>query len=411
MLFSVQKIFAHSIYFIFDKGEKSSTKIYLYDSLDKITRGDIGFINHVYETTLKQTKYFEISSEASYYKDKHIYYIVLYDIATTYSDAIYVLNSLNYLPFGEEISYKTYFNLDLNFYFIIQKSYSTYLHYQTNAISGHFSDTYDLKIINNNGDILVEQNKVGFNGYLKIESNVKYYVHMLIKYANIGDNSQFILNFEKYKENNILEEGIQKVKRVLYPQYYTFFKKISNLYINESLIFKAFVPYSDFNINRFFIKYYESDNFENLVNYFPGNRQDFDMEIGSTYINRNFEYELKKKYNSQKGVLFGVFCDDNSYTPFYWAMGPTYVFVSIEKKEDKDDKNESDENNKKDEESSFNIGLFFYIIINIIVVIAIIYYCSKYKNCCAQSYSSNNKNDSNYVYDKGSCDCCDVCDC
>lgn len=135
------------------------------------------------------------------------------------------------------------------------------------------------------------------------------------------------------------------------------------------------------------------------------------MEIGSTYISRNFEYELKKKYNSQKGVLFGVFCDDNSYTPFYWAMGPTYVFVSIEKKEDKDDKNESDENNKKDEESSFNIGLFFYIIINIIVVIAIIYYCSKYKNCCAQSYSSNNKNDSNYVYDKGSCDCCDVCDC
>ena len=177
---SVQKIFAHSIYFIFDKGEKSSTKIYLYDSLDKITRGDIGFINHVYETTLKQTKYFEISSEASYYKDKHIYYIVLYDIATTYSDAIYVLNSLNYLPFGEEISYKTYFNLDLNFYFIIQKSYSTYLHYQTNAISGHSSDTYDLKIINNNGDILVEQNKVGFNGYLKIESNVKYFVHMLI---------------------------------------------------------------------------------------------------------------------------------------------------------------------------------------------------------------------------------------
>ena len=63
--------------------------IYIYDSLDQIKRGDSGFINYLYETSLKGTKYFIISYDDSFYKDKSTYYIVLYDISTKYIDYIF----------------------------------------------------------------------------------------------------------------------------------------------------------------------------------------------------------------------------------------------------------------------------------------------------------------------------------
>ena len=50
---NMEKYFNSSINFIFDNGEKSSTKIYIYDSLDEIKRGDNGFINYLHEASLK----------------------------------------------------------------------------------------------------------------------------------------------------------------------------------------------------------------------------------------------------------------------------------------------------------------------------------------------------------------------
>ena len=116
-----EKLFNSSIYFIFDKGEKSSTKIYIYDSKNEIKRGDNGFINYLYEISLKGKKYFTISFDDSFYKDKTTYYIVLYDISDKYSDYIYVVNSLNYLPLEEEISYQIKFDIQLIFNFIVEK--------------------------------------------------------------------------------------------------------------------------------------------------------------------------------------------------------------------------------------------------------------------------------------------------
>ena len=63
-------MFNSSIYFIFDIGQRASTKVYIYDSLDKIKRGDSGFINYSHETSLKETKYFKISYDDIFYRDK-----------------------------------------------------------------------------------------------------------------------------------------------------------------------------------------------------------------------------------------------------------------------------------------------------------------------------------------------------
>lgn len=50
---------------------------YYYDSVDKIQRGDNGFINYLYETSLKGTRYLRISYDDSFYKNQATYYIVL----------------------------------------------------------------------------------------------------------------------------------------------------------------------------------------------------------------------------------------------------------------------------------------------------------------------------------------------
>ena len=46
-----QRIFNSSINFIFNTGNKPSTNVYIYDSLDKIIKTDSGFINYLNKTT------------------------------------------------------------------------------------------------------------------------------------------------------------------------------------------------------------------------------------------------------------------------------------------------------------------------------------------------------------------------
>ena len=98
-----------------------------------------------------------------------------------------------------------------------------------------------------------------------------------------------MLNFKKNKEKYLLEEGEEKEIRVLRPQMFSFFRRISNLTINETIRFKGKIDRSNYHTDKFYIKYYESDNFENLVNDFPSNRQDFDSEIGSISMGGEFE--------------------------------------------------------------------------------------------------------------------------
>ena len=106
--------FNSSINFIFSVGKKSSTKVYIYDSLDKIIMTDDGFEDYLNKTTLDSTKCIRIFNDDAFYRDNCTYYIVLYDISQKYQDSIYVVNSLKYLDFGNEIK----FSCDLGYHLI-----------------------------------------------------------------------------------------------------------------------------------------------------------------------------------------------------------------------------------------------------------------------------------------------------
>jgi len=385
---NMEKLFNSSINFIFDNGEKSSTKIYIYDSLDKIQRGETGFINYLHETSLKGRKYFTISYDDSFYKDKTTYYFVLYDISTKYTDYIYVLNSLNYLPLEEEIYYQITFDIQLKFNFIVEKNYLTYLHYQARDITGLIYKTaYKFKIINENGETFINEENRGTCGYVEIKPNIKYFIEVELAQSSSGSKeTEFMLNFKKNKEKFLLEEGKEKEVRVLHPQSFSFFRTISNLTINETIRFKGKIDKSDFHYDRFYVKYYESDNFENLVNDLPSNRQDFDYEIGSLSWGGEFDFKLKKKKNSKKGILLGVFIDSNE---LYFKLEPTKINIITLTGEEEEKKEEEKEQEQEDnsDSSSLSAGAIFGIILSCIIFIAIIICCCKYTDCCDSSGS------------------------
>ena len=378
---SMENFFNSSINFIFDTGEKSSTKIYIYNSLDKIKRGDNGFINYLHETSLKGTKYFTISHDDSFYKDKTIYYFVLYDISTKYTDYIYVLNSLNYLPLEEEIYYQITFDIQLKFNFIVEKNYLTYLHYQARDITGLIYKTaYKFKIKNENGETFIDGENRGSCGYVEIKPNIKYFIEVELAQSSSGSKeTEFMLNFKKNKEKFLLEEGKEKEIRVLHPQSFSFFRTISNLTINETIRFKGKIDKSDFHTDRFYIKYYESDNFENLVNDLPSNRQDFDYEIGSLNWGGEFDFKLKKIYNSQKGILLGVFIDSNE---LYWKLEPTKINITTLTGEEDDKKDKQKEQEDNQDSSYWGFGGIIAFIVSCIIVIGLIIWRSKRNDCC-----------------------------
>ena len=132
-----QRIFNSSINFFFNKGGKLTTKIYIYDSLDRIKRDSSSiyheFIDYLYETSLDNKNHIKISYDDDFYRDNCTFYLVLYDILYIYSDTIYVVNSLKYLNFGDEITFTHSHSILFNF--LIEKNFSTYLHYQTKLAS------------------------------------------------------------------------------------------------------------------------------------------------------------------------------------------------------------------------------------------------------------------------------------
>ena len=371
-----EKFFNSNIFFIFKTGKRSSTKIYLYDSLNSITKGESGFINSLYETTLKEARYFKISSSDFFYKDKTTYYIVLYDISNRYTDYIYVLNSLNYFHLNKDFSFMLNFNIELNFNFIIQNDNNTYFHYQARGKSGSSSNSYHFIIKNSKGEDIVDNHDCGTSINIKLSSNEIYYVQITIRGNDDNyENPEFGINFEKYGYNIFLEEGKEKKLKVLYPQHFTFFKDITNLLVNETLIIKFKIDSSSFHKDRFFIKYYDSGNFEQLVNNsIPIYREDFDYSIGSfEYGGGDFNYELTKIYDSQKGVLFGVYFDPE----FYWSMQPTYISINIEEKKKNEKKDKSKEEIK--DNNSLGAGGIVAIIFSCIIFLLIVCCCC---GCC-----------------------------
>ena len=111
----------------------------------------------------------------------------------------------------------------MSFNFLIEKDSLTYLHYQTSEIPSVFYIPYNLNIINEKGEKFIDSNCNSISDYIKIEPNIKYFVHIRIfsprDYSYLSRS--FSLNYDKYK-NNILIKDYTEIKRtVLYPQNFT----------------------------------------------------------------------------------------------------------------------------------------------------------------------------------------------
>jgi len=408
---NIQRIYNSSINLVFKYGEKSSTKVYIYDSLDKINNiKDNIFIDYLKETSLKDTKCIQISHDDSFYKDNCTYYIVLYDYSLSYSDSVYVINSLKYLTFENEFFYRINCSSELTFNFLIQKNYLTYLHYQTSGTGvSLFGNTYYINITNENGEILLNKKSDETSDYVRIEPNMKYFASITI---NIGTYSQyyfpqkpeFLLNYEKYGYNILLEDEREVKRRILSPQHFSFFKNISNLSIDdESIVFSGnFNNY--FLKSLFYIKFYQSDDFYSLVSSFPSDKKDFDYQVGNLDSSLSFKIEIKRIYNSQKGVLFGFFIESNEN--FYINSVNNYINIKCEKAKkdhddtDKEERIESDDNDK--ENSSYDIlwiiiGILAFFIFIIILCCCIIFNNNK-NNIQQSNYNKYQYNNSNYNY-------------
>ena len=302
-----------SIFFIFEKGYKPSTNIYLYDSYNKIEKGEIGFNNSIYNTTLKETQYFEIKSENEFFKKNITYYLLLYDISNSYEDYIYVVNTLDYFPLYnfQTISFVQKIDKQLNFNFIIPKHSYGYLHYQTRKDPFNVLGTssyYYFKIVDGNGTIFIDNQINGVADYIKLDYNLEYYIQIAIirsRYYYIKPSS-FLLSFTNYRENFLLKDDDIYLE-ALSPQHYSFFKNISDLNISNTYLFNGVTKRGDFGECYYYIKYYDSDNFEKLIDIFPTRKEDFDKEISASKYCRDFNFEIQKKTLLQKGILVGIF--------------------------------------------------------------------------------------------------------
>lgn len=289
-----------SIFFIFDKGFRASTNIFLYDSYDKIQKGDSGFINYLAKKSLNGTKYFEINDKDSFFKEKTIYYIVLND-NKKYDDYIYIVNTLDsYLLYDNQYFYYEHtIDPELIFNFIIPKNSSRYFHYQTTR--DPFNAMYNFTFKDSGGKTYIDEKTSGVNNIIKLKPNLEYYIRIAIRKSKSYWASSFILSFSEYGRNYWIKNDDDIKLDILSSQHYSFYKSISNLNISDDIIFKGNLDLDFKAEKRFYIKYYDIDNFEILYENFPSSGQFFDEQISSH--SGKFQVKLKKTNKSQKGIL------------------------------------------------------------------------------------------------------------
>ena len=414
-----ERLFNSSINFIFKKGNESSIKVYIYDSFDKINMTDDGFVDSLNETTLDSKYYIKISYDDDFYRDNCTFYLVLYDPSKTYNDSIYVVNSLKYLNLDNEITFGS--NYAISFNFLIEKDYPTYFHYQTVIPTFSFSFVY-INITSENGENLLTHNCERESGYVKIEPNVKYYTHIQICRDIFTDkvNGAFSLNYEKYKNHILIKDDSEINRTMIISQRYTFFKNISNLTIDESIIVN-FV-YSGHEKYYLYYKYYNSSDFETLFenNSFPNDRKNFDSLLGIGYDIST--YEIRKENTSQNGFLIGFFMENEGS-----ILGNSNFKIRVYKanNEDREEKSSDDMSVSSKKNSKLSVGWIIFIVMISLIIVAIIiwviyaqikkrnkkieslmsndisnnYYNANQKNLSEGNYNSvpeNNGNDAHY---------------
>ena len=369
--------------------------------MDKIKRDSSiyhKFIDYLYEESLENKNHIKISYDDNFYRDNCSFYLVLYDMVYIYyTDTIYVVNSLKYLNFGNEMTFTHSHSILFNF--LIEKNFSTYLHYQTKLASKN-GTFYNISIINEEGEEIINDTFNSVSGYIEIEPNVKYYAHINLFEIDTGYFSRtFSLNYEKYK-NNILVEDEDRISRtIISAQNFTLFKSISNLIVNESIIFSgSFFGY--YPNHEFYIKIYESDDFESLVDSFPIDKKDFDSKIEVKEQYDDFGSRFNKVNESQKGVLFGIFVGEE-YSVYKRDPRIYFRIYKAQPKSDEEDSSSEDDTDNTDnkKESSLSTGWIVFIVIisviivGIIIIILVYLYHAKKRN----NYQLKNDADSAFV--------------
>ena len=383
---NIKTEFNSSINFIFSVGKKSSTKVYIYDSLDKIIMTDDGFEGYLNKTTLDSTKCIRIFNDDAFYRDNCTYYIVLYDISQKYQDSIYVVNSLKYLDFGNEIKFTCDFGILFNF--LIEKDSLTYLHYQTSSFDflGH---SYHINIENETGTNLINSYTNSESGYIEIKPKVKYYVHIRIYQPFEFDylDKTFYLNYEKYGNNILIKDNNYIKKSVLSSQNYTFFKSLSNLAINESIIIEG--DCNTYNSDSdIYIKKYQ-DDIEILYKEFPTKKSNYDYYLGK---GKGFKYEIKKEYKEQKGILVGFFIDKKSSFTSSEISFRAYKSEPIKDEDDGGQKSQTDNRNSGNTSSKSSFPVIWIVCISIVLIIFIITLCI----VCLNRIQRNKRRRENY---------------
>ena len=371
-------------YFVFNKGNRPTTKVYIYNSYDRIEKKKLDFINYDYALNLENKKYIEMKINEDFRKTNIIYYLVLSDNSFYYEDSIYTLNTLYKIPLSTNLLYTHYLKNSISFYFVVIFDEEYYLHYQTRQINGYFlNDGYRFYITNELGEIFIDKQISGINEYIKLKPHIYYYINIAImQNPNYSDISIFKLSFLKYGPNIwIKDDNVIKLD-ILKNQYFTFFKSFVDIPVNNSLVFNAIINKTKNVVAHFYIKYYDSDDFECLVNNFPTKKKNFDNEMNKLDNGGNLLIKVKKYYNGKiKGVLLGVFVESDS---FLWDIQPTTLTIkaySDEKKQQKKEEEEEEEEEDEDiiEEENFE---------------------EKEEKYEEEKYDDNNKEEENYEENK-----------
>ena len=339
-----------SIFFIFNKGNRPTTKIYFYNSYSKIIKTDSGFINYKYAKILDK-KYIELSID--YFYNTKSLYIVIFDNSLIYEDSLYITNPLIWIHLQSNFMFSCPVGIkeDIHFHFMFYSKFEEeyYLHLQALQIKGFFvNEIYYFKIFDEKDESFIDKRVSGANDYIKLKPNVTYFINVVVvQNPNYDDIQTVKLSFLKYGKNIWMKDNKLVKLDALTSQYFTFFKNISGVNIDDPVYFYGESTVLSNAEERFYVKYYESDNFERLVDNLPTNQGEFDKEIGFLQKGGNFQFELAKNYSTQKGILIGVFID----YPFTWLVGIQYTSLKIRFSSDiYDEKEEEEEKEEKEKE-------------------------------------------------------------
>ena len=237
-------------------------------------------------------------------------------------------------------------------YFRINIDTELYFHYQARQLSGVlYNDAYHFIVRDESDKIYFNDQCSGINKYLKMKPHFNYYVQVYVfQNPHVQTISQVKLSFSKYGEKYWLQDGNTLKIDILKSQYFLFFKNISHFEISEPIYFKVHIDDSKNDKEHFYIKYYDSDDFEKIKDSFPCSKNQFDIKIGYLQNGGDFNYNIEKNNYSQKGILLGVFIDND----FLTGIEPTSLYINVTNKEEKSEEEieeeEEEENNKEQEQ-------------------------------------------------------------